>query len=54
MAFWKKKNYCKYCGSELKADGSCSNEKCIAYKAETTTASSSTASSSTATETKKE
>lgn len=32
MAFWKKKNYCKYCGSELKADGSCSNEKCIAYK----------------------
>jgi len=32
MAFWKKKKYCNFCGSELKADGSCSNEKCIAYK----------------------
>lgn len=34
MAFWQKQKYCKFCGSVLKADGSCSNEKCIAYKAE--------------------
>lgn len=34
MAFWKKKKYCNFCGSELKADGSCSNEKCITYKKE--------------------
>lgn len=33
MAFWKKKKYCQYCGSEVK-DGSCSNEKCIAYVGE--------------------
>lgn len=31
MAFWKKKKYCQYCGSEVK-DGSCSNPDCIAFK----------------------
>lgn len=31
MAFWKKKNYCKYCGSEKNKDGSCPNEKCIKH-----------------------
>ncbi len=31
MAFWKKKKYCQYCGSEVK-DGGCSNPDCIAYK----------------------
>lgn len=43
MAFWEKKKYCKYCGSELKADGSCSNEKCIAYKKETDSSGSDSA-----------
>lgn len=33
MSFWKKKKYCKYCGSELKSDGTCSNQDCIAYVA---------------------
>lgn len=33
MAFWKKKKYCQYCGSEVK-DGCCSNPDCIAYKGE--------------------
>lgn len=37
MAFWKKKKYCQYCGSELKSDGSCSNQNCIAYKTGETT-----------------
>lgn len=34
MAFWKKKKYCQYCGSEIK-DGSCSNPGCIAFKEST-------------------
>ena len=34
MSFWKRKKYCQYCGSELKSDGSCSNERCIAYVGE--------------------
>lgn len=36
MAFWKKKKYCQYCGSELKTDGTCPNKDCIAYVALTT------------------
>lgn len=35
MAFWKKKKYCQYCGSEVK-DGCCSNPDCIAFKAKDT------------------
>lgn len=31
MSFWKKKKYCKYCGSTLKSDGTCPNKDCIAY-----------------------
>jgi hypothetical protein len=38
MSFWKKKKYCKFCGSEENADGSCSNSKCIAYKDKSTEA----------------
>ena len=37
MSFWKKKKYCLYCGSELKADGSCSNKDCIKYTSDTST-----------------
>lgn len=33
MSFWKRKKYCKYCGSELKSDGTCPNKDCIAYVA---------------------
>lgn len=36
MSFWKRKKYCKYCGSELKSDGTCPNKDCIAYVAPTT------------------
>lgn len=42
MSFWKRKKYCKYCGSELKSDGTCPNKGCIAYvalKTDTTTVS---------------
>nr|DAL13278.1 MAG TPA_asm: NAD-dependent DNA ligase C4 zinc finger domain [Caudoviricetes sp.] len=42
MAFWKKKKYCQYCGSELKADGGCSNPNCIAYKTGDTVAGTTT------------
>lgn len=42
MSFWKRKKYCKYCGSTLKADGSCPNINCIAYVPGTTTANTST------------
>lgn len=34
MAFWKKKNYCEFCGSEKNKDGTCPNPKCIKYKTE--------------------
>lgn len=37
MSFWKRKKYCKYCGSTLKADGSCPNVNCIAYVPAATT-----------------
>ncbi|MFP8919936.1 hypothetical protein [uncultured Megasphaera sp.] len=37
MSFWKRKKYCKYCGSELKSDGTCLNKDCIAYVAPKTT-----------------
>lgn len=43
MSFWKRKKYCKYCGSTLNADGSCPNVNCIAYVPGTTTADTSTA-----------
>lgn len=33
MSFWRRKKYCKYCGSELKSDGTCQNKDCIAYVA---------------------
>lgn len=33
MSFWKRKKYCKYCGSELQNDGTCPNKDCIAYVA---------------------
>jgi hypothetical protein len=33
MSFWKRKKYCKYCGSELKSDDTCPNKDCIAYVA---------------------
>ena len=33
MSFWKRKKYCKYCGSELKNDGTCPNKDGIAYVA---------------------
>lgn len=42
MAFWKRKKYCQYCGSELKSDGTCPNKDCIAYKPDTTTATDDT------------
>lgn len=42
MSFWKRKKYCKYCGSTLKADGSCPNVNCIAYVPDATTADTST------------
>lgn len=37
MSFWKRKNYCEYCGSVKNNDGSCPNSKCIAYKSSTKT-----------------
>lgn len=48
MAFWKRKKYCQYCGSELKADGSCTNKNCIAYKADESTTTETAASTDTA------
>ncbi|WP_337544541.1 hypothetical protein [Megasphaera sp.] len=51
MSFWKRKKYCKYCGSELKSDGTCPNKDCIAYVAPKTDTTASDADAAAKTDT---